>query len=399
MVGAARWKPGWVNKARVPKKTGGSGSPPAGFRRKAIISLPGVLNFQPHYLNKQLLVGVKGFHDLVLSYTREGRQRWGIERKHRHENVRTILEIRGGILIYSLYNNQYDAFVRHVNWKGRPVNARRIDPLKNLRFHFDPTDGGVFVINEYGRIGKWREGELENAYTIFKQDIRIPNIFLTNGKNIFFQGQKHNEDLLYAYDKSENRLWKEPFGSGKGLRFVDAFLGDSYYPKSSDYKGKVFISTDDARVYAVDILTGKVAWQVEPLNHVSGPIWLQPNKCLPPSEIESNIFATNPDEGAISAIRLYSMRERKVPFPVGFEGRGGFSRPTALKDTIWMAATSRDGYVHIFKDGVGEEIARIKTNVIRPFAPVDLGNHQFAVPTSKEETDSPSKLSIYAFDY
>ncbi len=399
MVGAAGWKPGWVNKARVPKKTGRSGGPPPGFRRKAIISLPGVLNFQPHYLNKQLLVGVKGFHDLVLSFTREGREQWGIERKHRTEYVKTLLEIRGGILIYSLYNNQYDAVVRLVNWKGRPVNARRIDPRKNLRFHFDPTDGRVFVINEYGYIGKWREGELENAYPILKRDIRIPNIFLTDGKNIFFQEQKNKEDLLYAYDKSENKLWKEPFGGGKGLRFVDAFLGDSYYPEYSDYKGKVFISTDDARVYAVDILTGKVAWQVGPLNHVSGPIWLQPNKCLPPSEIESNIFATNPDEGPISAIRLYSEKERREPFPVGFSGIGGFSTPTAFEDTNWMAATSRDGYVYIFTNGIGKEIARIKTNVTRPFAPVDLGDHQFAVPTSKEETDSPSELSIYEFDY
>jgi|GEM_PF-2730365 len=399
MVGIANWKPGWVNNKNVTAKTGRSGGLPPGFRRKTILTLPGTLNLQPHYLNRQLLVGVNDAETLLLSFTPEGRERWSIEHKRPAEHVKALLEIRGGILIYSHYNNLYNSFVRLVDWNGRVVNAKGINPGKNLRFQFDPVDRGVFVIDESGWIGKWREGELEEAYTILRRSIRTPNIFLTDEKHLFFQAQKYKEHLFYAYDKSKNKLWKEPFGNDKGLRFVDAFLGDSYYPEYSDYKGKVFISTEDARVYAVDILTGKVAWQVGPLNHVSGPIWLQPNKCLPPAEIESNIYATNPSQGAISAVRLYSEKERKAPFPLGFGGRGGFSTPTALKDTIWMAATSRDGFVYVFKDGVGKEIARIKTNVTRPFAPVDLGNRQFAVPTSNEETDSPSELSIYEFDY
>ena len=129
--------------------------------------------------------------------------------------------------------------------------------------------------------------------------------------------------MLWAYDKSGNLLWNGPFVTGLKQRLKDAFLGGDFDPYHRDYQGLLFLSTQDAWIFALKIATGEIAWDTRgPLKNIAGPILLQPAKGIQTSIAcdEAHIFASNPEQGALSAISLYSQTEEKTPFHFGISG-------------------------------------------------------------------------------
>lgn len=393
-------EPSWARVGNSsPSRRKDSGGLPPGFSRRRVIDLAGSINFGPHRIGNQLIVGIKDADEFALSFTAEGEAVWAALHHSDPECIKDVVGMKDGVMIYSHVRDKASA--RIISWRGELLKKRLGNLRRTLWFQPNLGEGGVFMMNERGWIGKWpATGWTDREITVVQTNLHTGEMFLTDAQYFYFKEIADQEDRLWCYHINGKRCWQEPFGKGRGLKFADAFLGAPFDPYHADYKGMLFVSTQDAWVFALEIATGEVVWDTKgPLKHVSGPVLLQPAKGILTERAvdEAHIFVSNPEQGAISAVSLYSQIEEKKPFPFGFSGSGGFSRPAALGDTIWMAATCRNGYAYIFKRG-GGQIGHIETKVTRPFEPVYLGNNSFVIPTADQPTEHPNQLTIFGFE-
>lgn len=400
MAGIADYNgPSWARgQGRKQPPAGSNGGLPKGFRKLVVISdLPagGTIAFQPRYLNGQILVGVQGEKcgAILASFSPSGDKLWAVYRTATSEEVKALLEVRDGILIYTHHDKGKKGWARIIDWQGNEV-ASNSSLSKDLRFQHDPEDGSVYFIYPKGGIKKWLAGELENARDFLSFSVPTLAIFRLHKNRLYFQIQGDAGSSLYAWDKVlKKNAWGRAFGDRSGSQFTDLVVGDAVAPEQHDFASKLFLSTKSGMIYALEAETGQQSWSTGPLTHVQEPLALQAIHSSSPGEDLHNLLATNPGKGAISAISLYSYKERSSPFPLGISGAAGFSRPVPLQGTFWLAANSARGETCVFMDGIGRQVATLKTNASPLFAPVDLGQHQFAVATA------PNELTVFGFDY